>query len=60
MADGFFFQSKAGLECVDTTKIARVIKNVSKNSEYYKTEERRMAVVKEKVAKYKAKIERNK
>ena len=54
--EGFLFQKKAGLENVDTTKIAKVIKNASKNSEFYKTEERRLAVVKEKLEKYKAKI----
>ena len=54
----FIFQAKAGQEDVDHAKIAKVIKGTSKNSEYYKTEERRLMVVKEKVDKYKGKIER--
>ena len=54
------FQTKAGLENCDTSRIARVIKSATKNSEYQKTEERRMAVVKEKVMKYKQKIDRHK
>ena len=41
---------------MDTSKIAKVIKNASKNSEFYKTEERRLAVVREKVDKYRGKI----
>ena len=54
------FQTKAGLENCDASRIAKIIKSASKNSEYYKTEERRMQVVKEKVSKYKAKIEKHK
>ena len=53
------FQTKAGLEGCDASRIAKIIKSASKNSEYYKTEERRMQVVKEKVSKYKSKIEKH-
>jgi DNA polymerase kappa len=41
-------------------KVAMVIKSATKNSEYYKTEERRLIMVKQKVAKYKSKIARAK
>jgi hypothetical protein len=37
-----------------------VIKQASKNSEYFKTEEKRLIIVKEKVEKYKAKITKHK
>ena len=37
-----------------------MIRSLSKNSEYYKTEERRLQLVREKVSKYLAKIERQK
>jgi hypothetical protein len=33
---------KAGQEDVDGVRIAKIIRSASRNSEYYKTEERRM------------------
>jgi hypothetical protein len=58
--DGFLFQTKAGCEGVNTLEIAKMIRSLSKNSEFYKTEERRLKLVREKVKKYVAKIERAK
>ena len=54
------FQTKAGCEGVNTSEIAKMIRSLSKNSEFYKTEERRLQLVREKVKKYVAKIERAK
>lgn len=48
---------KAGLEDVDKDKVHRIIKDISKHSEYYKQEEEKLNAVKEKVQRYMEKAE---
>jgi hypothetical protein len=52
------YQTKAGLEGVDCEAVSKLIFSLSKNSEYFKTEQQRVETVKQKVAKYRAKVER--
>ena len=43
------YQTKAGLEGVDCTAVNKLIHSLSKNSEYFKTEQQRVETVKMKV-----------
>jgi hypothetical protein len=38
--------------------VSKLIKSFSKNSEYFKTEQQRIEIVKKKVQKYRAKVEK--
>ena len=49
--------SKAGLKDADADKVHNIIKEASKQSEYYKSEEKKLDAVKEKVEKYKRRVE---
>ena len=48
---------KAGLETVDKDKIHNIIKEASKSSEFYKSEEKKLSEVKEKCKRYKETVE---
>ena len=49
--------SKAGLEKIDHKKVHQIIQENSKHTEFFKSEEEKLEAVKEKVAKYKERVE---